>query len=240
MIPVPSRGDTPLRARWHHAGRGAPCVVILNGFPGRALNDDVCDALARSGASVLQLAWRGRGPSGGTFSYARGFQEAVEGIHHARVLGEPRRLLVVGHSYGGFAALVAAPHVRPDALYLLSPLTDPARLVRDLGQDALAWSWHVAQWVIDGDPAAWQREFADLARTDVPALARSVAPFALTIAHGTRDAVVNPEATRDFMAHYQAAGGKGTLWTPEADHYLAGPERGEVVRQIIAAAHGAP
>lgn len=239
MIDVPSRGDGPLRARWHDAGRGAPCVVILNGFPGRALNDDLCDALARSGASVLQGSWRGRGPSGGTFSYSRGFQEAVETMHHARVLGEPRRLTVVGHSYGAFAALVAAPHVRPDHLTLLAPLTDPARLLADLGDDALRWSWHVAQWVIDGDPATWEREFRELARTDVAALARQVAGIPFVAAHGARDAVVNPEATRAFLEHHRAAGGKSELWAPDADHYFSGPERGELLRQVIAAAHGA-
>ena len=98
------------------AGRGPhPVVVLLHGNPGNERSLDVAQALRRAGHSVLYFNYRGSWGSGGTFSRTH----ALEDVHAAlrwtrssaaasRYRVDTARVALVGHSMGGWLALMAA------------------------------------------------------------------------------------------------------------------------------------
>jgi uncharacterized protein len=97
------------------AGRGPHgVVVLLHGNPGYERNLDVAQAIRRAGYSVLFFNYRGSWGSGGTFSRTH----AIEDVHAAlrwvrspetavRFRTDSARVAVVGHSMGGWLALMA-------------------------------------------------------------------------------------------------------------------------------------
>jgi uncharacterized protein len=97
------------------AGRGPHgVVVLLHGNPGNERNLDVAQAIRRAGYSVLFFNYRGSWGSGGTFSRTH----AIEDVHAAlrwvrspeaaaRFRMDPARVALVGHSMGGWLALMA-------------------------------------------------------------------------------------------------------------------------------------
>jgi len=97
------------------AGRGPHgVVVLLHGNPGNERNLDVAQAIRRAGYSVLFFNYRGSWGSGGTFSRTH----AIEDVHAAlrwirspataaRFRTDPDRVALVGHSMGGWLALMA-------------------------------------------------------------------------------------------------------------------------------------
>ena len=98
------------------AGPGPhPVVMLLHGNPGNERNLDVAQALRRAGYAVLYFNYRGSWGSGGTFSRTH----AIEDVHAAlrfvrsplaaeRYRVDSARVAVVGHSMGGWLALLAA------------------------------------------------------------------------------------------------------------------------------------
>lgn len=97
------------------AGPGPhPVVVLLHGNPGNERNLDVAQALRRAGYAALYFNYRGSWGSGGTFSRTH----AIEDVHAAlRFVRSPlaaeryqidsARIALVGHSMGGWLALLA-------------------------------------------------------------------------------------------------------------------------------------
>jgi dipeptidyl aminopeptidase/acylaminoacyl peptidase len=92
-----------------------PVVVLLHGFPGYERNIDVAQALRRAGYATLVLFYRGSWGMGGDWSWGHVLEDAaaaVAAVSTTAVVDEhrldPSRLAVVGHSLGGFAALMSA------------------------------------------------------------------------------------------------------------------------------------
>lgn len=92
-----------------------PVVVLLHGFPGNERNFDLAQALRREGYAALVFHYRGSWGMGGDYAFAYVLQDAAAVV--AAVRGEvfagahrldPARVAVVGHSLGGFAALMTA------------------------------------------------------------------------------------------------------------------------------------
>ncbi|MGW2219152.1 alpha/beta hydrolase family protein [Nonomuraea sp. NPDC001684] len=95
-------------------GRGPhPVVVLLHGFPGNERNFDLAQTLRRAGYAALVFHYRGSWGVGGTWSWGHVLEDAaavvaaLPGLAAAHRL-DPRRLALVGHSMGGFAALTTA------------------------------------------------------------------------------------------------------------------------------------
>ena len=94
------------------AGAGPhPTVLLLHGFPGNEQNLDLAQAIRRDGWNVLTLHYRGSWGSPGTFSFAHVQEDAAAALRWLRdprtkVASEidPQRLVVIGHSMGGWAA----------------------------------------------------------------------------------------------------------------------------------------
>jgi len=97
------------------AGRGPHgVVVLLHGNPGNERNLDIAQGIRRAGYSVLFFNYRGSWGSGGTFSRTH----AIEDVHAAlrwvrssetaaRFRIDTTRIALVGHSMGGWLALMA-------------------------------------------------------------------------------------------------------------------------------------
>jgi pimeloyl-ACP methyl ester carboxylesterase len=91
-------------------------VVLLHGFPGLERNFDLAHALRRAGYAAVVFHYRGSWGVGGAWSWRHVLDDAVQVVAAVRedeALGatyllDLGRLAVVGHSLGGFAALMTA------------------------------------------------------------------------------------------------------------------------------------
>lgn len=116
QVLIPS-GGVGMNALFYLAGGPGPhpTMVLFHGFPGNEQNLDLAQAVRRAGWNVLTLHYRGSWGSPGTFSLGNVVEDAsaalafVEDPANAARFGIDRRRIVVGgHSMGGFAAASAA------------------------------------------------------------------------------------------------------------------------------------
>ncbi len=89
-----------------------PCLILLHGLPGNERNLDLGQEIRRAGWDVLYLDYRGSWGTNGEFS----FTHAIEDVHAAiaflkspenarRLHLDPSRIVLLGHSMGGFLAV---------------------------------------------------------------------------------------------------------------------------------------
>jgi uncharacterized protein len=124
-------------------------VILLHGFPGNERNLDLAQALRRSGMNVLFFDYRGSWGSGGTFSFSNALQDVASAVQYLRADSsvaafriDPHRLILVGHSMGGWLALM---HAAADstigcsvALDFWNVGADGARMNQDARADSAA------------------------------------------------------------------------------------------------------
>ncbi len=115
---IPTHGKLVNALAYLAAGPGPhPTVVLLHGFPGNERNLDLAQAIRRAGWNVLYFNYRGAWGSPGEFSFAHCIEDAEaalawlrQPVNGARLRTDPTRLVLVGHSMGGFVALETAAH----------------------------------------------------------------------------------------------------------------------------------
>ncbi|MDL2354520.1 MAG: alpha/beta fold hydrolase [Pseudomonadota bacterium] len=133
-----------------------PTLVLLHGLPGNEQNLDLAQAIRRAGWNVLTMHYRGSWGSPGGFSIGGALEDAdaaMAFLHQpenaARYGIDPRRLLIGGHSMGGFAAaryaaahpdvpgvvLIDAWNVGADGKDLRAHPETRATVVAELGDD---------------------------------------------------------------------------------------------------------
>ena len=117
---VPSHG-LGMNALFYLAGGPGshPTIVLLHGFPGNEQNLDLAQSIRRAGWNVLTLHYRGAWGSPGMFSIGHVLEDADAAVAFVRrpdvaaKFGiDTRRIVLGGHSMGGFAS---AAHARADA-----------------------------------------------------------------------------------------------------------------------------
>jgi pimeloyl-ACP methyl ester carboxylesterase len=98
------------------AGAGPhPLLVLLHGLPGNEKNLDVAQAARRAGWVAVTFNYRGSWGSPGRFSFAGNLDDARavlaylrEPANAARLGADPKRIVLAGHSMGGWVTALIA------------------------------------------------------------------------------------------------------------------------------------
>jgi pimeloyl-ACP methyl ester carboxylesterase len=92
-----------------------PVVLLLHGNPGNERNLDVAQAVRRAGYTVLYFDYRGNWGSGGLFSRTHALEDVAAALRWVRSPAvatqfgiDTSRVALVGHSMGGWLALMSA------------------------------------------------------------------------------------------------------------------------------------
>lgn len=118
QMAIPSRGEDLLGVFYLAAGAGPhPTAIIFHGFPGYEQNLDIAQYLRARGWNVLAMHYRGSWGVKGDFSFEHCAEDAGTQVRfildaaNAKKYGiDRRRVMVIGHSMGGFMAASAAAH----------------------------------------------------------------------------------------------------------------------------------
>jgi pimeloyl-ACP methyl ester carboxylesterase len=117
-ITVPSHG-VDMDATFYLASGAGPhgTVLLLHGLPGYENNGDLAQSMRRAGWNVLLFHYRGTWGTAGMFSLSSAIEDTAEAVRFLRLpanaakyRSDPQRLVVVGHSLGGFLAGYEASH----------------------------------------------------------------------------------------------------------------------------------
>jgi acetyl esterase/lipase len=115
-LDIPSGGVNLLA--WLYLAQGAgphPTVIYLHGFPGYERGIDLQQVLRRAGWNALGLHYRGAWGCPGDFAFTHALEDVAAALAWARTPAareryrvDASRLVLIGHSMGGFAALMTA------------------------------------------------------------------------------------------------------------------------------------
>ncbi len=163
VVHIPTHGVSINGVFYLAPGAGPhPTMVIFHGLPGNEQNLDLAQALRRTGWNVLTLHYRGSWGSPGAYSYAHlvedgvavvAFVQAAETARAYRI--DVNRIVLAGHSTGGFVAVNAAARMQGiRGLVLISGTDD-------------AWEARVAR----KNPASWRKFIQDNYSDSLAALA---------------------------------------------------------------------
>jgi len=118
MFTVPSHG-VDLDA-WLYVASGAGphgTVILAHGLPGYEMSGDLAQSIRREGWNVLLFHYRGTWGVPGSFSQSSAIEDAAEVVRFlrdpanaAKYHDDPKRLVLIGHSVGGFIAGYEAAH----------------------------------------------------------------------------------------------------------------------------------
>ncbi len=117
---IPSHGVLINGIIYQPAGAGRhPTLVICHGLPGNEKNLDLAQAVRRAGWNALTFNYRGSWGSPGTFRFSQNLEDAdavlayIRDRVNAKELGiDTHRIVIAGHSMGGWVALHTAAHDR--------------------------------------------------------------------------------------------------------------------------------
>jgi len=112
-LAIPSGGEKLLGQILLPSGPGPhPLLVLLHGFPGYELSLDVGQAARRQGWAVVVFHYRGSWGSPGAFSFTHVLEDSQAALNWltapqqlTKFKLDPARVVIAGHSMGGFAAL---------------------------------------------------------------------------------------------------------------------------------------
>jgi ribonuclease BN (tRNA processing enzyme)/pimeloyl-ACP methyl ester carboxylesterase len=189
---IPSHGAKLYSVIYIASGAGPhPTVLMLHGFPGNEKNLDLAYSIRRAGWNVLVPFYRGAWGSGGTFSFTHALEDAQSSIDFLRAPEnvkkfriDPARIVLVGHSMGGFVAAYATAHEpKVFAVALISPANLGPASARQRASDPQFWErWNdnasrlvgtTAQQLVqevDSDSRKWNYTNCVLLLNDRPVL----------------------------------------------------------------------
>jgi pimeloyl-ACP methyl ester carboxylesterase len=118
QMTLPSHGSMLLGIFYLAAGAGPhPTVVIFHGFPGFEQNLDIAQTLRAHGWNVLAMHYRGSWSVKGNFSFEHSAEDAdtqiqflLDPANAQKYRIDPHRIVVIGHSMGGYMAASAMAH----------------------------------------------------------------------------------------------------------------------------------
>jgi len=203
--------------------KNLPAIVLPHGGPSSRDEwgfDWLAQFLANQGYAVLQPNYRGSDGFGDKWLQQNGFRSWKTSIGDvtagakwlvAQGLADPKKLAIVGWSYGGYAALQSAV-TEPDlyrAVVAIAPVTDLA-MVKQEAQN-FTNSALVADFIGTGPHIVEGSPLQNAARIKVPVL----------MFHGDQDLNVGVRESRAMDAKLREAGKKSELVVfPGLDHQL--------------------
>ncbi len=118
VLHIPSAGVKINGVAYLAAGAGVhPTVLLLHGLPGNEKNLDLAQAVRRNGWNAITFNYRGSWGSAGVFRFAQTLEDAdavlayLRAPANAKTLGvDTTRLVIAGHSMGGWATVHTAAH----------------------------------------------------------------------------------------------------------------------------------
>ena len=157
VLHIPSGGVLINGLAYIAVGAGPhPVVVLCHGLPGNEKNLDLAQAMRRAGWTVIAFNYRGSWGSPGSYRFAGDLQDAdavlayIRDPANAAALGlDPTRVVMVGHSLGGWVTALTAAHdkgligaalISPGNIGLLGklPRAVAIKAFADNGMEALA------------------------------------------------------------------------------------------------------
>lgn len=157
----------PARLFLASGGNPHPTVLLLHGFPGTEMNFDLARAIQRAGWNVLAIEYRGVWGGGGKFSFSHVVEDSRAGLawlrdpaNDAKYRIDPKRIVVMGHSMGGFATMMLSDDSQVAGSVVISGADIGGRLsaaanridaVRaGFGEDASYTNMTIEEMVADG------------------------------------------------------------------------------------------
>lgn len=203
-----------------------PLVVLIHGGPNVRdhweWSEDV-QLFARAGWAVFQPQFRGSSGFGRRFEEAgyrqwgRAMQDDIsDGVRYLveRGIADPKRVCIVGASYGGYAALwgaIATPELYRCGVSFAGVSDLRAQVAGGMWDDSTPLSREVMRQRV-GDPDA----DADALDAVSPLRHAARAGIPLLIAHGSEDLRVLPWQSREMVRALEAAG-RPVEWLPLAN-----------------------
>jgi uncharacterized protein len=209
---IPSHGALLNAFVYVAAGEGPhPAVVLLHGFPGNERNLDLAQDIRSAGWDVLYFDYRGSWGSPGDFSFSHGIQDTAAAVDYlrsapmAKILRlDPSRIVLIGHSMGGFMAVQAAAADRGVAgIGLISAGDIGGRIPQPLAAGG-------EQAKIEALSAAYERE--------------GMAPLSGCTPEGLAHEVLVNAAQWSFMSKVEALKSRPLLIVTADDAYARGDE----------------
>lgn len=136
VLHIPSGGVKINGVAYLASGAGVhPTFVFFHGLPGNEKNLDIAQAVRRDGWNAITVNYRGSWGSPGEFRFANNLEDAdavlafLRDPANARSLGiDTRRLVIAGHSMGGWVTALTASHDRGLRGAILISMADMSRL----------------------------------------------------------------------------------------------------------------
>lgn len=220
------------------AGAGPhPIVIFLHGYPGNERNLDLAQAVRRAGYNALFTDYRGVFGSGGTYSQVHSLEDVATLLAWVRAPGtiakyhvDPTRIALVGHSFGGWLALLSVAHeaagvcvaamAAHNAGWAASRFAEhPEERAESLAYDRETTD--MAGGPIRANPDELLKEITDhAAEWNYVSQASALKSHALLLVAATRDSPdENPERHAELAAAIRKEGGKLVrVVTFEDDH----------------------
>jgi len=135
VLHIPSGGVKINGVAYLASGAGVhPTLVFFHGLPGNEKNLDIAQAVRRDGWNAITVNYRGSWGSPGEFRFGNNLEDAdavlafLRDPVNARSLGvDTSRLVIAGHSMGGWVTALTAAHDRGIVGAILVSMADMTR-----------------------------------------------------------------------------------------------------------------
>ena len=136
VLHIPSTGVQMHGIVYSPAGAGVhPTMVLCHGLPGNEKNLDLAQAVRRAGWNAVTFNYRGSWGSPGSYRFAQNLEDADavlaylrEPSNAARLGIDTKRIVLAGHSMGGWVTVMTAAHDHALAGVILISAADMGQL----------------------------------------------------------------------------------------------------------------
>ena len=118
VLHIPTHGVEINGLIYEAAGAGPhPTLVLCHGLPGNEKNLDIAQAVRRAGWNAVAFNYRGSWGSPGVFRFSQNPEDAEAvlaylRVNHERLRVDTRRVVIAGHSMGGWVTVLTASRDR--------------------------------------------------------------------------------------------------------------------------------